>query len=57
MNYDKLQQFGAYLEASRDETVTNTSRPWTHPCIALGPSGNVQGSTKCFDLLTGEVVV
>ena len=49
--------FGAYVEASRDDTVTNTTRDRTHPCIALGPSGNLQGSTKCFDLLTGKVVV
>jgi hypothetical protein len=34
----------------------NTLRPHTHPCIALGPSGNLQGSVKSFDLETGMVV-
>ena len=24
---------------------------------ALGPSGNVQGSIKCFDLITGKVIM
>ena len=28
----------------------------THGCVALGTSGNWQGSTKCFDLETGKVV-
>jgi hypothetical protein len=48
--------FGAYVEASEDADITNTMRPRTHACIALGPSGNLQGSVKCFDLETGMVV-
>eukprot|EP00804_Cyclotella_cryptica_P002560 CCRYP_010401-RA/>CCRYP_010401-RA protein AED:0.15 eAED:0.13 QI:0/0/0/0.5/1/1/8/0/1350 len=48
--------FGAYVEASEDAIITNTMRPRTHGCIALGPSGNLQGSIKCFDLKTGMVV-
>ncbi len=28
-----------------------------HPCISLVPSGNFQGSLKCFDLLTSKVVI
>jgi hypothetical protein len=45
--------FGAYVEASKDADITNTMCPRTHPCIALGPSGNLQGSVKCFDLELG----
>ena len=29
----------------------------THPCIALGTTGNWQGLTQCFDPVTGKVVV
>ena len=29
----------------------------THGCVALGTAGNWQGSTKCFDLDTGKVVL
>ena len=36
--------------------MTNDNTPRTHGCIALGPSGNRQGSLKCFDLETGAVV-
>jgi hypothetical protein len=48
--------FGAYVEASEDADITNTMRPRTHPCLALGPSDNLQGSVNCFDLETGMVV-
>ena len=40
-----------------DAIVTNDNTPHTHSCILLGPSGNQQGSVKCFDLETGKVVV
>ena len=40
----------------RKKIVTNDNTPRTHGCIALGPSGNLQGSLKCFDLETGKVV-
>ena len=46
-------EFGSYVEASYDHEVTNDMSDRTHGCIALGPSGNIQGSVKCFDLLTG----
>ena len=36
--------------------VTNGQTPRTHGCIVLGASGNRQGSIKCFDLKSGEVV-
>ena len=48
---------GAYIEASRDAMVTNGQDNRTRRCIALGASGNRQGSIKCFDLETGKVVV
>jgi hypothetical protein len=49
-------QFGAYVEASFDDEITNTLKERTHSCISLGTSGNVQGSIKCLDLETGRVV-
>ena len=48
---------GGYVEASTDTIVTNDNMPRTHICIALGPSGNLQGPVKCFYLETGKVVV
>ena len=36
--------------------VPNGQTPRTHQCIALGGSGNRQGSIKCFDLKSGRVV-
>ena len=48
---------GAYVEASPDHIVTNTNIDRTDSCIALGPSGNRQGSVKCTKLDNGEVVV
>ena len=39
-NYD----VGAYVEASTDAIITNTNDDRAHSCIALGPSGNRQGS-------------
>ena len=57
MKKDCRALFGAYVEASRDADVTNTMAERTHSCISLGPSGNLQGSLKCFDLITGKVIV
>jgi hypothetical protein len=49
-------KFGAYVEASPDDIITNTLRDRTEECIALGPTGNMQGSVACFNLDTGRVV-
>jgi hypothetical protein len=49
-------EFGAYVEASFDDEITNTLKERTHSCISLGTSGNIQGSIKCLDLETGRVV-
>ena len=35
---------GVYVEASTDVIITNDNSEGTHSCIALGPSGNRQGS-------------
>ena len=51
---DCRADLGGYVEASTDKVVTNDNTPLTHACIALGPSGNRQGSLKCFDLQTGN---
>ena len=49
-------QFGSYVQASNDAIITNTMKLRTHGCVALGTSGNWQGSTNCFDLETKKVV-
>eukprot|EP00804_Cyclotella_cryptica_P018596 CCRYP_011400-RA/>CCRYP_011400-RA protein AED:0.48 eAED:0.48 QI:0/0/0/1/1/1/2/0/290 len=49
-------RFGAYVEASYDDENTNTLKDRTHSCITVGPTGNIQGLLKCFDLKTGHVV-
>ena len=54
---DCRADLGGYVEASTDKVVTNDNTPRTHACIALGPSGNRQGSLKCFNLKTGKLVV
>eukprot|EP00804_Cyclotella_cryptica_P006122 CCRYP_010732-RA/>CCRYP_010732-RA protein AED:0.20 eAED:0.22 QI:0/0/0/1/1/1/2/0/901 len=46
----------AYMEASADEVITNTLRDRTERCIALGPTGNMQGSIACLNLDTNRVV-
>ena len=55
-NLDCRATLGAYVQATTDKIVTNDNTPCTHGCIVLGPSGNRQGSLKCFDLETGKVV-
>ena len=48
--------FGSYCEVHDDPDITNTLEARTHPGIALGPSGNLQGSVRFFCLLTGKVL-
>ena len=57
MKKDCRALFGAYVEASKDAVTTNTMDKRTHSCITLGPSRNLQGSVKCFDLLTGKLII
>ena len=49
-------EFGAYVEVYDDWDVTNSMKARARHCIALGPTGNLQGSIKCFDLKTGIVL-
>jgi hypothetical protein len=58
MDYAKhcKARFGAYVEASDDPTITNTLRSRTSPCIVLGPTGNLQGAVKCYNLETKKIV-
>ena len=49
MKKNYMALFGAYVEASKDADITNTMADQTHSYLALGSSGNVQGSVKCFD--------
>ena len=48
---------GAYVEASTDAEITNDNSERRQSCIYLGPAGNRQGSSKCFVIETGAVVV
>ena len=59
VNYkrDCRAYIGGYVKVSTDAIVTNDNMPRTHSCIALDPSGNRQGSVKCFDLETVKVFV
>ena len=48
---------GAYVESITDVIIKNDNSERTQSCIALGPSGNRQGSIICFGLETGRVVL
>ena len=56
MNKDCKVRFGTYVEAREDTQITNTMKSRTEECIVLGPSGNWEGSTTCFNLSSGVVV-
>ena len=47
--------FGAYVEANKDAVITNTNRGRTFPGILLGPTGNIQGTQKVSDVVTGAI--
>ena len=48
--------FGSYVESNKYATFTNNMKPQTYACIVLGPSGNLQGSQKVFDIYTGQTL-
>ena len=48
---------GAYTEASIDANIINNTVERRQSCIYLGPSGNRQGSVKCFIIGTRALVV
>ena len=47
---------GTYCEVHDKPVPTNTMAWRTHECIALGPTGNLQGSVKFYCLTTGRVL-
>ena len=48
-------EFGDYVEANEDPDITNAMRGRTYASIYLGPTANLQGTKKVFDLKTGAV--
>ncbi len=48
--------FGSYCEVHNEPTPLNGMRLCTHPTIALGPTGNAQGTYKFFCLEKGTVL-
>ena len=58
MNYKKHCRVlpGEYCEVHDEPEPTNSMISRTHECIALGPTGNLQGSVKFFCLNTGRVL-
>jgi hypothetical protein len=48
--------FGTYCEVDDDPEPSNTMQSRTTPAIALGPTGNAQGTYKFFSLRTGKKI-
>ena len=46
----------SYVEVSTDATVINDNTEKTRSCVALGPVANKQGSVKCFDIESGNIL-
>lgn len=51
----ELLCYTQYVETHEDPDVTNTTQSRTYPSIYLGPTTNIQGTKKVFDLVTGVV--
>jgi len=49
-------QPGTYCEVHSEPVPTNTMAWWAHEAIALGPTGNLQGSVKFYCINTGQVL-
>ena len=47
---------GSYCEVHDEPNPSNTTVSRTHEGIALGPTGNLQGSVKFYCLNTGRVL-
>jgi hypothetical protein len=47
---------GTYCKVHDKPVPTNTMAWRMHECIALGPTGNLQGSVKFYCLMTGRVL-
>jgi hypothetical protein len=46
--------FGSYCEAHDEPDRINTIAAWLIPAIMLGPTGNLQGTYKFLNLMTGK---
>ena len=55
MNFKKRCRvdFGEYVEVHDEPTPTNSMDSRTRLCVALGPTGNLQGNYKFMDINTG----
>lgn len=51
---DCLLDFGAYVEVHDEPSPLNGMKSRTRPCIALGPTANLQGTYKFLCLTTGK---
>ena len=49
--------FGEYIQAHEDPNVTNVMKERTYNALYLGPTGNLQGNFKAFDLKTVRVKI
>ena len=49
-------QFGTYCKAHNKPVTINTTVTWSTPLIALGQTGNLQGTYKFFNLTTGKKI-
>ena len=50
-----VANFGSFVEAHKDADVPNTMRDRIFSGIYLGPTGNIQGTLKVFDIKTGKI--
>ena len=58
LNFSKhcKAQFVTYCKAHNKPVPTNTMVTWLTPLIVLGPTGNLQGTYKFFNLATGKKI-
>ncbi len=47
---------GTFCKVHNEPVLLNTMEPKTHEAIALGPTGNLQGSMKFYSLKMGRVL-
>jgi hypothetical protein len=58
LDYNKHCQVlpGTYCKVHNEPSPSNTMTPRTHKAIAVGPTGNFQGSVKFYSLTTGRII-
>ena len=58
LDYNKhcVLDFGEYVEVHDEPSPLNGMTSRTRPCIALGPTGNLQGTHKFMDINTGRLL-